>query len=99
MAAPNWQARVDAAHTLLRETVEPTRFEFDPGQFTDMATPTKLLTGSESPAYYKKVTWAVHDMLPHSRISVIQGHGHVAMNSAPVLFINKVLALVFDMEE
>ena len=98
-SAPNWQARVDAAHTLLRETVEPNRFEFDPGQFSDMTTPTLLLTGSESPALFKEVTRAVHDMLPRSRIAVIHGHGHVAMNSAPDLFINKILAFALDMNE
>ncbi|TVQ05817.1 MAG: alpha/beta hydrolase [Balneolaceae bacterium] len=98
-SAPNWQTRVDAAHTLLRETVTPTRFTFDPGQFADMTTPTLLLTGSESPAFFKEVTRAVHDMLPNSRIESFQGHGHVAMNSAPDLFVEKIVAFAFDMNE
>lgn len=91
-SAPNWQSRVDAAHTLLRETVTPTRFTFDPLQFSGMDTPTLLLTGSESPPFFKEVTNVVNDMLPQSRIISFQGHGHVAMNSAPDIFIDKVLA-------
>jgi len=97
--APSWQGRVDAAHTLLRETAEPTRFTFYPGQFTEMTTPTILLTGSESPAFFKEVTRAVHDMLPNSQVVPFQGHGHVAMNSAPELFIEKVLEFALEMDE
>ena len=98
-SAPSWQSRVDAAHTLLRETVAPTRFTFDPGQFIEMTTPTLLLTGSESPVFFKNVTKEVHDMLPNSRIVPFQGHGHVTMNSAPELFIEKVLEFAFEMDE
>jgi len=98
-SAPNWQSRVDAAHTLLRETVAPTRFTFDPRQFSGMTTPTLLLSGSESPAFFKEVTSVVDDMLPHSRIVSFNGHGHVAMNSAPELFIEKVLEFALEMDK
>ena len=92
-SAPNWQNRVDAAHTLLREYAV-TRFKFDPGQFSRMITPTLLLTGSESPVFYKEVTMVVDDMLPDSRIVTFQGHGHVAMNSAPDLFLEQIISAV-----
>jgi len=95
-SAPNWQARVDAAHTLLRETMAPTWFRFDPRQFSGMTTPTLLLSGSESPAFFKEVTRLADDMLPHSRIVSFQGHGHVAMNSAPELFIEKVVEFALE---
>jgi pimeloyl-ACP methyl ester carboxylesterase len=98
-SAPNWQTRVDAAHTLLRETVTPTRFTFDARHFAEMTIPTMLLTGSESPAFFKEVTGAVDEMLPNSRIVTFRGHGHVAMNSAPDLFIEKVLEFAFEMDE
>jgi pimeloyl-ACP methyl ester carboxylesterase len=92
-SAPNWQNRVNAAHTLLHEYAG-TRHEFEAVQFSRMTTPTLLLTGSESPAFYKEVTRVVDDMLPHSRIVTFQGHGHVAMNSAPDLFLEQIISAV-----
>lgn len=39
------------------------------------------------------------DALPNSRIAVLEGQGHFAMNTAPELFIEEVLAFVRNPSE
>jgi hypothetical protein len=39
----------------------------------------------------KKATEIVHEALSHSRIAVMPGQQHMAMNSAPQLFTGEVL--------
>lgn len=93
-SSPSWQGRVDAAHTLPREERAPFDYEWDPSRFAEMNTPTLLLLGGESPKWAKDSTEVVHEALPNSRIAVLEGQGHVAMNTAPELFVNEVLAFL-----
>ena len=93
-SAPNWPARVDAAHTVLRETQAEIEYEFDPARFAGMTTPTLLLSGSESPRILKDSTEAVNEALPNGRIVTFDGHGHAAMNTAPDLFVDEILAFI-----
>lgn len=95
-AAPNWSARVAEAPTLPREYRAPITYEFEPERFADVTTSTLLLVGGESPEWTKDVTDALNDALPNSRISVLEGQGHVAMNTAPELFIDEVLAFIHE---
>ncbi len=93
-SAPNWQDRVKAAHTLPRALEEVGEYQFDPERFERITAPTLLLTGSESPPPMKEATKAISKALPNSRIVVFDGHGHVAMNTAPELFLKEVLAFI-----
>ena len=95
-AAPNWSARVDEAPTLPREYRAPVSYEFVPERFADMTTPTLLLVGGESPQWGKDMTEELREALPNSRISVLEGQGHLAMNTAPELFIDEVLTFIRD---
>jgi pimeloyl-ACP methyl ester carboxylesterase len=98
-AAPNWSARVAEAPTLPREYRAPATYEFEPERFTDTTVPAVLLVGGESPQWIKDVTDDLNDALPNSRISVLEGQGHVAMNTAPDLFIDEVLAFVQEHQD
>lgn len=91
-SAPNWPERVKAAHTLPRALQGVGAYKFEPHRFRKLAVPTLLLTGSESPPPMKEATKAINKVLPNSRIVIFEGHGHVAMNTAPDLFIKEVLA-------
>ncbi|WP_121743549.1 alpha/beta fold hydrolase [Natronorubrum halophilum] len=93
-AAPNWAARVEEAPTLPREYRAPVSYAFEPERFVDMTTPTLLLVGGESPQWSKDVAEQFHETLPNSRISVLEGQGHVAMNTAPNRFVEEVFAFV-----
>ncbi|WP_121743550.1 alpha/beta fold hydrolase [Natronorubrum halophilum] len=96
-AAPNWQDRVDAAHTASRETRAPDNYHFDPARFEQMTAPTLLLMGGESPRWFKDAVEMVADALSDSRIVVLEGQEHVAMNTAPDLFVAAVLSFIDDL--
>lgn len=93
-AAPNWSDRVDEADTAPREYRAPTTYQFEPERFADMTTPTVLLVGGESPQWIKDATDALNDAIPKSRVSILAGQGHLAMNTAPERFTDEVLAFV-----
>jgi pimeloyl-ACP methyl ester carboxylesterase len=88
---PAWQARVSAAHALPRELRAEDAYRFDPERFRDLRVPTLLLKGGESPAILKEVEKAVDEALPNSRIVVMAGQGHVAMDTGTELFVTEVL--------
>lgn len=94
---PAWQGRVAAAHTILREIngieAHP---PFEAARFKALKTPTLLLLGGDSAAVYRESTERIHAMLPNSRIAVMPGQQHVAMNTAPDLFVREVLAFLLD---
>jgi pimeloyl-ACP methyl ester carboxylesterase len=88
---PAWQGRVAAAHTIPRELRAPEAYRFDPERFRDLEVPTLLLLGGESPATFEEGEKAVAQALPSSRILVLPGQGHLAMDTATDLFITEVL--------
>jgi pimeloyl-ACP methyl ester carboxylesterase len=88
---PFWQARLALAHTLPRELRGSQGYVFEPARFSQMRTPSLLLLGSESPPFLKAATAVVHAALPTSRIAVLAGQQHIAMNTAPELFVDDVV--------
>jgi pimeloyl-ACP methyl ester carboxylesterase len=88
---PVWQARVAAAHTIPRELRAVKAYGFDPERFRDLGVPTLLLSGGESPAAFRRAGVAVEETLPDSRIVVMHGHGHAAMDTGTDLFTTEVL--------
>ena len=88
---PAWQARVAAAHTIPRELRAVKAYRLDPERFGDLGMPTLLLSGGDSPAALRKAGAAVDETLPDSRIVVMAGHGHAAMDTATELFTTEVL--------
>ena len=88
-AEPAWPARLEAAHTIPREFADED-YILDPERFRNLTVPTLLLSGSESPAYLRRATRAVHTALPNSRIIVMPGQQHIAMRTVPDLFVRRV---------
>jgi pimeloyl-ACP methyl ester carboxylesterase len=88
---PVWQARVEAAHTIPRELRAVKAYSLDPQRFRDLGVPTLLLSGGDSPAALRKAAEAVDEVLPDSRIVVMQGQGHAAMDTGTDLFTTAVL--------
>jgi len=89
---PVWQARVAAAHTIPRELrASEASYRFEPERFGNLLVPTLLLIGGDSPAPYEEAEKAVAEALPNSRIVVMAGQGHVAMDTATDLFTTEVL--------
>jgi pimeloyl-ACP methyl ester carboxylesterase len=88
---PAWQARVDAAHTIPRELRAVKAYRFDPERFRDLGTPALMLAGGESPDALRKAAEAVDAALPDSRLVVMEGQGHAAMDTGTELFTTEVL--------
>ncbi len=93
---PNWPARVAAAHTLPRELRANETYRLDPTRFANLRTPTLLLLGGDSPAFFGAATEMVHRALPTSRVVVLPGQQHAAMNTAPDLFLRELLAFLAE---
>ncbi len=91
---PVWQARVDAAHTIPRELRAVKAYKLDPERFEDLRVPTLLLSGGDSPAALRKAAEALDEMLPDSRLVVMPGQGHAAMDTGTDLFTSEVLRFV-----
>lgn len=94
-ADPSWQRRLAIAHTALREMADG-EYRFEPARFAALAVPTLLLIGENSPAELTAPSRALASALPGSRVVVLEGQGHVAMTTAPDLFLNAVLAFLSD---
>ncbi|QIN81939.1 alpha/beta fold hydrolase [Rubrobacter tropicus] len=92
---PVWQARVDAAHTIPRELRAVKGYGFEPERFGDLEAPTLLLSGGESPAAMRKAAEEVDGSLPDSRVVVMPGQGHSAMDTGTGLFTSEVLTFVY----
>lgn len=90
-ASAAWPNRVAAAHTVLCEIRAEGSWMFDPARYADLQTPILLLTGSESYQIARDGTSAHHEALPNSRIAMLEGQGHVAMTTAPDLFVREVI--------
>ena len=88
---PVWQARVDAAHTIPRELRAVKAYRLDPERFRGLGVSTLLLSGGDSPAALRKAAEAVDEILPDSRLVVMPGHGHAAMDTGTDLFTKEVL--------
>lgn len=93
---PSWQARLASAHAVPRETRAEEQYEFQAEQFRNFYVPTLLLLGGDSPQFLKQVTETVAAALPNSRIAVLPGQRHIAMNTAPDLFLHEVLTFLIE---
>jgi pimeloyl-ACP methyl ester carboxylesterase len=89
---PAWQGRVAAAHTILREITQQEALPpFKPDRFKNLNIPILLMLGGESHPLYADFIKQLDAALPNSRIVVMPGQQHVAMNTAPDLFVAEVL--------
>ena len=91
---PVWQARVAAAHTIPRELRAVKAYRFDPGRFGDLRVPTLLLSGGDSPSALRKAAEVAGEALLDSRIVVMPGQGHSAMDTGTDLFTTEVLRFI-----
>ncbi|WP_300007523.1 alpha/beta hydrolase [Pseudonocardia sp.] len=93
---PSWTGRVAAAHTIGRETREEEAYRFDPLRFATFTVPTLLLAGDDSPPDLLASTATLAAALPGAQVVRMAGQGHVAMLTAPELFVARVLAFLQD---
>jgi pimeloyl-ACP methyl ester carboxylesterase len=95
-ASPAFPARVAAAHTLPRELRAHETYHFEPERFKNLHVPTLLLLGGDSPPFFKAAIEMANAALPDSRIVILPGQQHIAMDTAPDLFVREVLAFLTE---
>jgi pimeloyl-ACP methyl ester carboxylesterase len=88
---PSWPASVAAAHTLPREMRAVEGYVLDLAHLRGLQTPTLVLLGGDTLPSIKAAAEAVDEALPNSRMVVMPGQGHVAMNTGIELFTTEVL--------
>jgi pimeloyl-ACP methyl ester carboxylesterase len=92
---PAWAVRLEAAHTIPRELADED-YILDPRRFENLIVPTMLLQGGESTDAIKEATKAVHAALPNSRIVIMPGQQHLAMRTAPEMFVRLVIEFLTE---
>lgn len=91
-SGPAWSARIAAAHTILREIQGLEALPlFNPERFASLTTLTRLLLGGNSAALYRDSIEQLQKALPNSTTVILPNQQHVAMNTAPDLFVREVL--------
>jgi pimeloyl-ACP methyl ester carboxylesterase len=91
---PQWQVRVALAGTIPRELVLDRSYRFDAARYAALDMPTLLLLGGDSPPIFREAIELLDATLPHSRIAILPGQQHVAMDTAPDLFLQEVTAFL-----
>ncbi len=93
---PGWPLRVATARTIPREEGSVDSYIFNPERFSHMEIPTLLLRGGESPPFYSAAIETLKRSLPHSRIAMMPGQRHAAMDTAPELFLREVIEFLTE---
>lgn len=93
-AHSSWERRVRSAHTIPREMRAAERFVFDPALFRDLDIPVGFLVGGDSPTFLKEATERLHAGFPGSKVVVLEKQQHIAMDTAPDLFVKQLRGLL-----
>jgi pimeloyl-ACP methyl ester carboxylesterase len=88
---PAWQARLAAAHTIVREIRADQEYVFTSERWRQLDTATLLLMGGDSPLFLTEATKALHASLPRATLAVMPGQQHAAMDTAPEIFVGEIL--------
>lgn len=88
---PQWARRIPLARTIPRELIFDWTYRFNAERFAGLEVPTLLLLGSDSPPLFRQAVELVDSALPDSRVVILPGQRHVAIDSAPELFVREVL--------
>lgn len=86
----SWPARVAAAPTIAREMAAIERHRFDPAPLVSDGLAIRMLLGEQSPAFLREATSRLASMLPGTRIVELPQQKHIAMDTAPDLFVREV---------
>ena len=88
---PMWKVRIALAPTIARELSVARTYRFDAERFAHLRVPTLLLLGGDSPPHVRRATEIIDATLPNSRVAILPGQQHIAMDTSPELFAGEVL--------
>lgn len=93
---PAWNVRIQLVPTVAREEGVGRTYRFESRRFARLQIPTNLLVGGDSPPWAREATELVHSALPDSRIVILTGQQHIAMDMDPELFATAVLRFLLE---
>lgn len=88
---PVWSIYLDMAPTLPREMAEVDKYRFHADRFHNFRTPTLLMNGGDSPPHFAAALDLLRAALPDQSTVILPGQEHIAMDTAPRLFVREVL--------
>ena len=88
---PMWKVRIPLATTIPRELAFDRSYSFNAEKFASLQVPTMLLLGGDSPQLFRQAIELVDSVLPDTRVVIMPGQQHVAMDTNPELFLREVL--------
>ena len=91
---PMWKGRIQLAPTIPRELQVERTYSFVPERYAELRVPTMILLGGDSPPVFREAVEALDSALPTSSVVVLPGQQHVAMDTAPDLFLREVLSFL-----
>jgi pimeloyl-ACP methyl ester carboxylesterase len=88
---PSWAGRLMAAHTIPRELRIADVYEPDFARFATLSVATLLLVGGDSPPFLVEPSRRLHEAIAGSELITMPGQQHVAMTTAPGVFLDAVV--------
>ena len=67
------------------------QYRFAGTRFAGLAIPVLLLLGGDSPRLFSAATAKLESALPNCRVVELPSQQHVAMNTAPEMFLNAIM--------
>jgi pimeloyl-ACP methyl ester carboxylesterase len=93
-ASPAWEPRLATVITFPREVRVEDSYRFLPERFRAFPVATLVLAGGASTPFLQEAAGSVGAALPHARIETVPGHQHLAIDTAPEQFMEKVLRFI-----
>ncbi len=92
-----WTRFLDRAPNILRELEAVHGLARAPGAFAACVAPALVVVGGESGPQYRDTAALLHRVLPSSRVAVLEGQGHGAIDAAPAVFAAETIAFLADL--
>ena len=91
---PGYAAKLESIHTVIFELQAVQLYKFNAAKMGKVTIPVMLLLGGDSPPFFRESAELAHAALPNSRIVVLPGQQHIAMDTAPDLFVREVTSFL-----
>lgn len=98
-ASSIFPTRLATVHTIPREFEAVEAYQFEPERFKHLNVPTMMLLGGDSPSFARNNVEEWHNILPNSRIVVLPGQQHIAMDTGPDLFVHEVQTFLGECQQ
>lgn len=87
---PAYKKRIELAPTIPREVMVELNYDFAAEKFAGFNIPALLLLGGDSPAVFREATELLDETLPNSKVVIMPGQQHIAMDANTELFVIEV---------